>query len=170
MSESADTATGGEALVLVGYASLMESVQGFEWALKRIAIQEEEDLDSLSFDEVWKRAEKVFRKPIGALEGNVPQGLIDELPKLRRIRNKLAHEILLLWRFETNLGLTTHAEVVDSFVEIANELDAYTEQLDELADKHLVEIGLDPADLNPSAAKLRKILNDAAEASGDGFD
>jgi len=150
-----------EALILVGYASLMESVQNFEWALKRLAIQENEMPDDLSFDEAWKRAERVLRKPIGALTEHVPPELSAELPRLRTIRNRLAHEVLLRWRFETRLGMATHAEVVDTFVEIANEFDSFGSQLDALADEHLEDIGVDPADLSLSRAELRKILGNA---------
>jgi len=163
MPNQSEGSAAAEALVLVGYASLMESVQNFEWALKRMGVQKDESLDSFSFDDAWKRTEKILHEPMGALEGAVPRGLAADLPRLRRIRNKLAHEILMLWRFETNLDLVTHDEVVDSFVELSNEFDAYAAELDQLADEHLVEIGVDPADLNPSAAGLRRMLNDSTE-------
>src|SRR5204862_7683187 len=87
-----------EAEVLVYFALLMESVQRFEWSLKALAINRDESMTDLAFDEAWQRALAAMRSPIGGLEGHVPQGLAGEVKKLRVLRNKVAHEILLLWR------------------------------------------------------------------------
>lgn len=163
MSDSSGAPNAGEALVLVGYASLMESVQRFEWSLKRLAVQEDENLDSFSFDEAWKRAEKILRSSMGALEGKMPSGLIDDLSRLRRVRNQLAHEVLMRWRFETNLELATHEEVVDAFVELSNEFDSYCSQVDEIADKRLSELDIDPSRLGFSDSDLKKILSSTPE-------
>jgi len=88
MQESEDRAA--EAEVLVNYALLMECVQQFEWSLKTLAIHRDESLESLTFDEAWKRALDTMRKPIGPLEGHVPQGLASEVKELRTLRNKVA--------------------------------------------------------------------------------
>lgn len=152
---------GEEAVVLVGYASLMESVQRLEWALKRLAIQKDEGLNDLSFDEAWRGAERTMRRAIGALQGQVPAGLVDELDRLRKIRNHLAHEVLLRWRFEIGLGLIGHEEVIEGLAETANEFDTFVSQLDALAELHLRELGIDPAELELGHEELREILSSA---------
>jgi hypothetical protein len=119
----------------------MESVQSFEWALKRLAVDRGEIPDGIGFDEAWRRTEKLLRKPIGGLKDAVPPGLGDRLPELKRIRNHLAHDVLLRWRFETNLGLATHQEVIQGLIEVEAEFRQLAEQLDAVADQNLREKG-----------------------------
>jgi hypothetical protein len=147
MQESEDRAA--EAEVLVNYALLMECVQQFEWSLKALAIHRDESLDSLTFDEAWKRALQTMRKPIGPLEGHVPQGLASEVKGLRSLRNKVAHEILLLWRYETKLALVDHATVARGMLETAQQFDDCRTKVDALAERHLRDIGIDPTEMLP---------------------
>src|SRR4249919_910136 len=121
MPESEDRSA--EVQVLVFFALLMESIQQFEWSLKALAIQRDESMDDLDFNEAWKRALKAMLKPIGALEGQVPQGLADEVGELRELRNKVAHEILLLWRLETSLERVDHATVAQGLFNTAERFD-----------------------------------------------
>src|SRR5690348_17069440 len=104
----------GEALVLVGYASTMQAVQQFELGLKHLAITQTEPAEGISYGEAWARAEKILRSPEGRLETEVPTELVQRLRDLRELRNRLAHDILLLWRLETSVGLATHEEVADA--------------------------------------------------------
>jgi hypothetical protein len=147
MQESEDRAT--EAEVLVNYALLMECVQQFEWSLKTLAIHRDESMDGLTFDEAWKRALDTMRKPIGPLEGHVPKGLASKVKELRTLRNKVAHEILLLWRVETKLALTDHAAVARSMLETAQQFDDCRAKVDALADRHLRDLGIDPTAMLP---------------------
>lgn len=147
MQESEDRST--EVQVLVFYALLMESVQRFEWSLKTLAIQRDESMDRLGFDEAWRLALKAMRKPIGALEGQVPKGLADEVGELRGLRNKIAHEILLLWRLETGLGRVDHATAGQGMFESAERFDDCRAKVDSLAERHLRALGIDPLDLQP---------------------
>lgn len=138
-----------EAEVLVNYALLMECVQQFEWSLKTLAIHRDESMDSLTFDEAWKRALDTMRKPIGPLEGHIPKGLASEVKELRTLRNKVAHEILLLWRLETKLAFVDHAAVARGMLETAQQFDDCRAKIDALAERHLQDIGIDPAEMLP---------------------
>lgn len=143
---------------LSGYASTMESVQSLEWALKRLAVDRGEIPDGIGFDEAWRRTEKLLRKPIGGLQEAAPPGLAQRLPELKRIRNHLAHDVLLRWRLETNIGLATHQEVIEGLIEVEAEFRQLAEQLDAVADQNLREKGIDLADIDLSADELREIL------------
>jgi hypothetical protein len=147
-----------EAVVLIGYASTMEAVQSFEWALKRLAINANEVPDDISFDEAWKRTEKLLRRPMGHLGERLPPELAENFARLKRIRNQLAHEILLRWRFETNLGIATHDEVAEGLAEIAVEYEDWAEQLDRIADEQMREKGLDPDDLGLTREDVAELL------------
>jgi hypothetical protein len=153
----------GEPQVLVFFALLMESIQRFEWSLKTLAIQNDESIDGLGFDEAWKRALKTMRRPIGPLEDQVPTGLAEEVGKLRILRNKVAHEILLVWRLEIGLGRVDHATVAEGMFETAERFDAARAAVDALAEHHLRAQGIDLAELGLEDAELGKILRQADE-------
>lgn len=143
-----------EAQVLVFYARMMESVQQFEWSLKGLAIQKDETMNGLGFDVAWKRALKAMGKAIGALEGHVPAGLAEEVGELRALRNKVAHEILLLWRLETNLGLVDHATVAEGMFETAERFDRCRAEIDALAERHQRAHGIGPSDLGMEGREI----------------
>jgi hypothetical protein len=147
-----------EAQVLVFYARMMESVQRFEWNLKELAIGQDESIHRLAFDEAWKRALAAMRKPIGALAGEVPPNLAAEVGELRVLRNKVAHEILLVWRVDTNLGIAGHSEVAEGMFETAMRFDACRAEVDKLVARHLEDLGIDRSDLEMDADELRTIL------------
>lgn len=90
-----------------------------------------------------------MRKPIGPLEGHVPNGLASEVKELRSLRNKVAHEILLLWRVETKLALVDHATVALGMFETAQQFDDCRAKVDALAERHLRDLGIDPAEMLP---------------------
>jgi hypothetical protein len=152
-----------EAQVLVFYARMMESVQQFEWSLKGLAIQKDETMEELGFDAAWKLALKVMGKAIGALEGHVPAGLAEEVGELRQLRNKVAHEILLLWRLETNLGLVDHATVAEGMFETAERFDRCRGEIDALAERHHRALGIEPSDLEMDRDKLLGALGEEDE-------
>jgi hypothetical protein len=154
-----------EAKVLVFYARMMESVQRFEWSLKELAIGPDESIRGLAFDEAWKRALAAMRKPIGALSGEVPAELAAEVGELRGLRNKVAHEILLLWRVDTNLGIAGHAEVAEGMFQTAMRFDACRAKVDRLVARHLEDLGVDRSELEMEAGELREILTN--EDPGD---
>jgi hypothetical protein len=148
----------GEAQVLVFYSRLMESVQRFEWSLKELAIGRDESTRQLGFDEAWKRALAAMRKPTGALVGEVRPELVAEIEELRGLRNKIAHEILLLWRVDTDLGLAEHGEVSEGMFETAMRFDACRAQVEELVTRHLRELGIERSDLEMDRGRLKAIL------------
>jgi hypothetical protein len=149
-----------EAQVLVFYARMMESVQQFEWSLKGLAIQKYETMEGLGFDSAWRRALKAMSKAIGALEGHVPAGLADEVRELRELRNKVAHEILLVWRLETSLGLVDHATVADGMFETAERFDRCRAEIDALAERHQRALGIEPSDLEMDRDELLRALEE----------
>jgi hypothetical protein len=155
----------GEPRVLVFFALLMESIQRFEWSLKTLAIQDDETIDGLGFDEAWRRSLKAMRKPIGPLEGQVPAGLADEVNELRVLRNKVAHEILLIWRLEIRLGRVNHAMVAGGMFETAERFDTCRAAVEALAEHHLR--GIDPADLRLEDEEMKDIFRHEVE-DGDG--
>jgi hypothetical protein len=156
----------GEAQVLVFYGRLMESVQQFEWSLKALAIGQDETMNGLGFDEAWKRALKAMRKSVGSLEGHVPAGLADEVSELRELRNKIAHEILLLWRLETGLGRVDHATVAEGMFETAERFDLCRAEVDALAERHLRAQGIDLSDLQLEHDELKAIRQEVGGPQG----
>ncbi len=147
-----------EALVLVGYAATMEAVQQFELALKELAVQRNEMPSGIDPDTAWKRVEKLLRRPLGQLGYAFPDGLEERYRDLKRTRNHLAHEFLLLWRFERNLELRPDEDVVAELVGLKQEFGDLAAQLSELADQHLRELGLDPDALQGSREEMRRMI------------
>jgi hypothetical protein len=153
-----DEVDDGEALVLVGYAATMEAVQRVEFALKRLAITQTESPEGISYEDAWARAEKILRSPVGRLKTEVPTELVHRVRRLRWLRNRLAHEVLLHWRLDTRLELATHDEVVDGLVETEREFFAVGQLISELADENLRLQGVDPEAVELSPGELREIL------------
>lgn len=85
-----------EALVLVGYAAMMEAIQGFEQTLRRLAVLRRDLPDGIDFDTAWKRTEKLLRQSMGRLEHLIPDGFKEQFAELRMARNWAAHETLRL--------------------------------------------------------------------------
>jgi hypothetical protein len=106
-------------------------------------------------------------KPVGSLEDHVPAGLADEVSELRELRNKIAHEILLLWRLETGLGRVDHATVAEGMFETAERFDLCRAEVDALAERHLRAQGTDPSDLQLEHDELKAILQEYGERPGE---
>lgn len=147
-----------EALVLVGYAATMEAVQQFEFALKELAVQRDELPESIDADTAWKRVERILFRPMGRLQYVFPNGLRERYRDLKRIRNHLAHDVLVRWRLERDLGLCTDQEVVDALIEVEDEFRMLEEHLSVLAKRHLHNIGIDPKELHVDRKEMRSML------------
>lgn len=142
--------------MLVGYAATMESIQRFELALKHLVIARRGVPESLGFDEAWRRAEQLLTRPIGGL--NVREFDVATIRRLRELRNAMAHEVLLRWRLERNVGLCTDRDVAEALIEIDGEFAAWTTQLDALTASEMQRLGIGPADEAMAASELRAIL------------
>ncbi|HEX8065219.1 MAG TPA: hypothetical protein VF520_01695 [Thermoleophilaceae bacterium] len=145
-----------EALVLAGYAATMEAVQQFELALKNLAVQREDLPEGIDFDTAWNRVEKILRRPMGHLKDALPEGLTTRFPELKRIRNHLAHDMLVRWRFERNLELCDDREVVEGLIEVEREFRELQQQMSAVADQHLRDIGVTDTDMTRS--DIREIV------------
>ncbi len=150
----------GEALVLVGYASTMQAVQQFELALKHLVITQTEFPEVISYEAAWARSLSILRSPVGRLETEVSDGLFQRVRDLRELRNRLAHDVLLRWRLDTNVGLATHEEVADALVEIEQEFLNLGAVISELADANMRLQGIDPEAVQLSPGELRRILRE----------
>ena len=148
----------GEALVLVSYAAAMHAVQQFEFALKHLAATKDEMPDDISPDAAWKQTLNVLLSPMGRLESAPPTELANRIRSLRPIRNRLAHDFLLQWRIDTNLGLASHREVAEALVEIETEFVELEELVSVLADENMRLQGIDPAEGDIPAGEMRRML------------
>ncbi len=149
----------GEALVLVAYAAAMHAVQQLEFALKHLAATKGEMPHDISPDAAWKQTLKVLLSPMGRLESIPPPDLADRLRTLRPIRNRMAHDLLLQWRLDTNLGLTTHREVAEGLVEIENEFVTIEQAISALADENMRLQGISAEDVEIPAGEMRRMLS-----------
>jgi hypothetical protein len=147
-----------QALVLVGYAATMEAVQRFEFVLKELAVQKDQPPSKVTPDAAWRRVEKLLRQPMGWLSQAAPPELAGRLPELKRIRNHLAHDVLLRWRFERNLGLCTDDEVVAGLIEVEQEVAALAALMDEAAAGHLRALGISKDEMHVDRAEMRRHL------------
>lgn len=146
-----------EALVLVGYAAMMEAIQGFEQTLRRLAVLRRDLPDGIDFDTAWKRTEKLLRQSMGRLEHLIPDGLKEQFAELRMARNWAAHEALMAWRFERNVGIRGDREFVEHLVEVEQAFREADEHLSAIAEQHLRELGITPEDLNFSKEEIRRM-------------
>jgi hypothetical protein len=149
----------GEALVLVAYAAAMHAVQQLEFALKHLAATKDEMPDGISPDAAWKRTLKVLLSPMGRLESIPPRDLADRLQRLRPIRNRLAHDLLLQWRIDTNLGLASHREVAEALIELEDEFVEIEQAISALADESMRLQGIKPEDVEIPAGEMRRMLS-----------
>lgn len=148
----------GEALVLVAYAAAMHAVQQLEFALKHLAGMKDEMPDAISPDDAWKRTLKILMSPLGRLESIPPPDLAARLKALRPVRNHLAHDVLLQWRIDTNLGLASHREVAEWLAEVEAEFVGIEEEVGALADEAMRLQGIKPEDVEIPAGEMRKML------------
>jgi hypothetical protein len=150
-----------EALVLVAYAAAMKAVQEFEQQLKSVAVYRADLPDGISADVAWRRVEKILRSPLERLANSFPDDLRTHWTEIKQIRNHLAHEALVLWQLDRNLGLRSDEELVDSLVEYESSFLAWSEQLEPIAQEALREHGIRPEDCEFSRQDMRRmILND----------
>jgi hypothetical protein len=150
----------GEALVLVSYGAAMHAVQQLEFALKHLAATKDEMPEDVSPDAAWKQTLKVLRSPMGRLESIPPPELAGRLSALRQIRNQLAHDVLLQWRIDTNLGLVSHRDVAERLTELEAEFVQMDQEIGELADEAMRLQGIKPEDLEIPAGEMRRMLLD----------
>jgi len=149
----------GEALVLVAYAAAMHAVQQLEFALKHLAATKDEMPAEISPDAAWKRTLKILLSPMGRLESIPPHDLADRLRAVRPIRNQLAHDVLLQWRIDTNLGLASHREVAEGFIAIEDELVEIAQAISALADEAMRLQGIALEDVEIPAGEMRRMLS-----------
>lgn len=153
------------ALILVGYASTMKAVQEFEQQLKSIAIYREELPDGIEADVAWRRVEKILRAPLGRLEKAVPVDLREHWEEIKRVRNQLAHETLILWQFERRLGLRSDEELVDLLLEYESSFLHWAEALEPVARQCLLDKGIHPEELEFSRKEMRRMILDGEQAA-----
>ena len=115
--------------------------------------------DDISPDAAWKRTLKVLLSPIGRLESVPPADLADRLRALRPIRNQLAHDVLLQWRIDTNLGLASHREVAEALIEIEDQFVEIEQAVSVLADEAMRLQGINPEDVEIPAGEMRRMLS-----------
>ena len=161
--QDGDEDAANQALVLVGYAATMEAIQQFEFALKELAVQREELPEGIDADTAWRRVERLLFRPMGQLAYVFPEELRARYRNLKNIRNHLAHDALVRWRLERNLGLCSDQEVVDALVEVENEFHVLAAHLSVLAERHLRDIGVDPEELHVHQEAMRSTLMGAAD-------
>jgi hypothetical protein len=149
----------GEALVLLAYAEAMHAVQQLEFALKHLAATKDAMPDDISPDAAWKQTLTVLLSPIGRLESAPPPDLADRLRELRPIRNRLAHDFLLQWRLDTNLGLTNHREVAEALIEIEARFAEIEQAISVIAEENVRRQGIRPEDVDIPAGEMRRMLS-----------
>lgn len=154
------------ALILVGYALTMKAVQEFEQQLKSIAIYREELPDEPEADAAWRRVEKMLRAPLGRLAKAVPSELQEHWEEIKRVRNQLAHETLVLWQFERRLGLRSDEELVDLLLEYESSFLGWAEALEPVAHQCLLDKGINPEELEVSREEMRRMILDGEQAAG----
>ena len=95
----------------------MASVQQFELAMTRLARSTYPQLsESVPFAHAWNRMKKYLRKSDTPLTkqlseaGNTPQEMLERVEYLLTGRENLAHEFLLTYVLENNLGAVNRAE------------------------------------------------------------
>ena len=85
--------------------------------------------------------------------------------RLIKPRNFLAHEYLLNYSLECNAGLTSPEEAVEELQEFIEVFRAVRDELDDLSNELLCELGVDPSKPAPLDKKAHRIL---AEVKADG--
>lgn len=135
----------------------MEAIQQFEQTLKQLAILREDLPDGIDADTAWKRTEKLLRLPLGRLEYVFPDGLKEHFAELKQTRNWAAHEALMVWRFERNVGLRSDDEFVKSLVDVEQAFRELDAQLSTIADEHMERLGIKPEDYNFSREEVRRM-------------
>jgi hypothetical protein len=128
----------------------MLRVQQFEHALKELAQLYAETPADATFDEAWKDVRKILTPAAGPLiqqlarHNRVSGTLLEELRKVTRGRNTLAHEYLLWYVLQRNLNEVDTDEQI-AYLQAAeqhfNTLDA---ELSELSRELLREQGINP--------------------------
>lgn len=149
---------GKEALVLVSYAATMKAVQEFEHQLKSIAIYQADLPDGITADIAWRRIEKILRAPLGRLAAVFPEDLRAHWDEIKQVRNQLAHETLVLWQLDHNLGLRSDEALVDFLLEYESSFIDWSERLEPIAQKCLRERGISPEDYDFSREEMRRMI------------
>jgi hypothetical protein len=157
--------------VFAMYGTAMFVVQTFEYALKQpTGLLEPELPKDVSFEKAWRETEKLLRKAIGPLkdqldrQGQAPEELREKVDRLIKPRNFLAHEYLLNFTLETNAGLTSPEEAVEELQPFIEVFQAARDELDELSNELLRELGVDPFEPALLDEEARRIL---AEVKAD---
>ena len=109
--------------VLAEYGRTMLSVQLFDLTLMGLVqINQSEPPEKVPFEEAWKEVQPLFGMTAGHLrkelkkQGNVPDGLLDEIQIAVNTRNKLAHYYLLEFRIRSYSAGGVSREAVEEMV------------------------------------------------------
>jgi hypothetical protein len=134
----------------IEYATTMLCVQQFELALKQLATHYVQTPEDATFEKALKDVQKLLTTAVGPLtdhlakHGKVTEVLLEELRKAAKLRNHLAHEYMLNYVLNKNLGSVDPDEEIarlDTWSEDYCELDA---ELSALSREVLRERGMDP--------------------------
>jgi hypothetical protein len=136
---------------LAYYGRTMASVQEFEFAMVRLArLMLPKLSEDVPFEPAWNRMERQFKKADGPLAkplieaGHAPREILREIQHLLAVRKNLAHEFLLSYMLEKNVGAGNRAERISTLERVETGFLGWRDFINALYDAVARERGVTP--------------------------
>jgi hypothetical protein len=149
--------------VLTYYGRAMASVQRFERAIVQLARLIYPQLsEGIPFEPAWRRLQKQLKKTDGPLakhlseSGNRPEEVLEGIRYLLKGRKSLAHEFLLGYMIEGNVGVANDREKVSILEEAETDFLAWKAFIDAHYEALALEFGVVMEDSDSPLDDLRE--------------